>query len=298
MGIYDRDYTRDEYQQRPSLSVRTPSTIIGILIAINVILYLANGLLTQDTNLITERLSASDNTLRRPWLWWQFLTYGFVHAASPFHILFNMLQLFFLGRAVEQRYGRGEFLRIYLVMLVIGSLVWAVSNALFDPRYALPGGGANRPFQYLLGASGAISGVVILFVLNWPQATLMLFPLPIPVKAWVIGAFLVVGNLIGAMAEVGNTAFGVHLTGIAFAFLYFRNRWNLGWLGGSRFSWASFKPRPKLRIHDPTHEDADLSAKVDQILEKIHRQGEDSLTRKERRILENASREYQKRRER
>ena len=100
----------------------------------------------------------------------------------------------------------------------------------------------------------------------------------------------------GQVDQAGNTAYGVHLSGIAFALLYFQYRWNLAWLGGGLFSRVRLKRRPKLRIHDPASEEAELSREVDRILEKIHRQGEESLTRKERRTLENASRKYQKRR--
>jgi len=291
MGIYDRDYYREE---QSGFSIRTPRTMVVTLILINVALYLANGLLTPETDAITYKLAASDNTLTNPLLWWQFLTYGFVHAKSPGHILFNMLQLFFLGRAVEQLYGRWEFLRIYLVTLAVGSVIWAVSSAIFDPLQIAEGGLPSR--RFLIGASGAVCGVVILFVLNFPNQTLILFPIPIPIKAWVIGVLLIVFNVVGAVVQFGNVAFGVHLSGMAFAYLYFRNRWSLRWLGGDLFSAKWFQRRPKLRIHDPGEEDTRLAQEVDRILEKIHSQGEDSLTRKERRTLESASKEYQKRR--
>ena len=79
-------------------------------------------------------------------------------------------------------------------------------------------------------------------------------------------------------------------------YLYFRNKWSLRWLGGGAFPLPRLKRRPRLRIHDPGRQDEGLSKEVDRILAKIHRQGEDSLSRKERRTLESASREYQKRR--
>ncbi len=304
MGIYDRDYYRE---QPPSFSIRAPRTIIVALILINVALWLANGLLTpaprgsNELGRITEVLAVTDDTLAKPWLWWKFLTYGFAHSpSSAFHVLFNMLQLWFLGRTVEQLYGRGEFLRLYLVMLVAGSIVWAVSTTLFvEPEYVIVQGVKTKVLHPLIGASGAVCGIVILFVLNFPKQTLVLFPIPIPIKAWMIGVALVVMNLLGAMnqtGQAGNTAFGVHLTGIAFAFLYSQFRWNLGRLGDRLFSGKWPKRRPKLRIHDPSREDVELTREVDRILEKIHVQGEESLTRKERRTLETASREYQKRR--
>jgi len=293
MGIYDRDYYREERQ--PGLSLPAPQSMVVTLIIINVVLFLIDGLLFSEDHRLTRWMAVSQKTLTNPLLWWQFLTYGFAHADFG-HILFNMLQLFFLGRAVEQLYGRAEFLRLYLVMLVLGSVVHAATNALLPEV---------RPFQ-LVGASGAVTGVVMLFVLNYPRQTLVLFPIPIPVKAWVIGAILIGVNVLGSFSGWGNVApggepqtriaFDVHLAGIAFAFLYFRNRWNLRRLGPGLFGSGWFKRRPRLKVHHPRDDQEKLSAEVDRILEKIHREGEESLTRKERRTLESASREYQRRR--
>jgi len=286
MGIYDRDYYRGDPRPGPSVTLRAPTTIVGALILINVAVFFANGLLTGRSNEIAYWLSAHGDTLTKPWMWWQLLTYGFVHSPSDLkHIIFNMLGLFFLGRAVEMHYGRAEFLRLYLAMLVVGSLVWVLGNQ-------------NSPHAALMGASGAVTGVVVLFALNFPHQTLLLF-FVLPVPAWLVGVLVVVSDALGAMGREssGNIAYGVHLAGAAFAFLYFRFGWNLTRLTRGKFSRINFRRRPKLRIHDPGRDEADLSAKVDRILEKIHTQGEASLTRKERRILESASRRYQKRRD-
>ena len=286
MGIYDRDYYR---RPQPGLSLRMPQSMVVTLILINVVLYLADGLLFPRDHALTRTLELSSGALWHPLFWWQFITYGFVHDPnSIMHIIMNMLGLWFLGRAVEQIYGSREFLRIYLVMLLIGSLSFALGDAIINPAGGHP----------LLGASGAVSGVTILFVLNFPHVTLVLFPIPIPIKAWIIGVFLVVSNLFGAIAQTGNIAFGVHLAGIAFAFLYFQYRWNLGRFFGIIFRVPKFPSRPKFRIHKPGEEseEPDLNAEVDRILEKISRDGEGSLTRKERRTLETASRQYQNRR--
>ncbi|MGW8257138.1 MAG: rhomboid family intramembrane serine protease [Thermoguttaceae bacterium] len=283
MGIYDRDYYRRPQQ---GFSMRMPRTIVATLVAINVALWLIDGLFFSQTHALTKFLSLSNDTLQHPWLWWQFITYGFVHSPQFMHILFNMLQLWWLGFIVEDIYGSKEFLRLYLTMLVLGSLSYALFMHFAHPQ----------DFYQLLGASGAISGVVILFVLNMPQATLMLFPIPIPVKAWVIGVVLVVFNLFGASQESGNVAYGVHLAGIIFAWIYFQQRWNLGRFFSKILRLPKSIGRPKFRVHhpdeDPSH--PDLHDEVDRILEKISREGESSLSRKERRILETASRQYQK----
>jgi hypothetical protein len=95
-----------------------------------------------------------------------------------------------------------------------------------------------------------------------------------------------------------SIAFDVHLVGAAFAIAYYRFGWNLGrilpspaWLGGGRPKFK-FRRRPKLKLHDPDAEDHynEQDDQADRILEKVNREGMDSLSRKERRILEDYSR--------
>jgi membrane associated rhomboid family serine protease len=287
MGIYDRDYYRTE---RRSFFGGGSSSVIALLIVVNVALYLADGLFTSGNQISRAlRLQAGDLTI--PWYWWRFVTYGFVHSPPPnfAHILFNMLGLWFLGRDVERLYGRGEFLRIYLALVIVGGLAWAVAARL----------SGARPDDAVLGASGAVVGTVVLFALNFPHQKVLMFPIPVPMPAWVMGLVIVGLDLYGVVAQADGppVAYGVHLAGAAFAFFDFRLRWNFGRLG-SAFSVLVPRPRARLRVHDPAPDvPEDLSQEVDRILEKISREGEASLTRHERRILENASRQYQRRRQ-
>jgi len=115
---------------------------------------------------------------------------------------------------------------------------------------------------------------------------------------------VVVSDVFGAMQPAGTRAaqiaFTAHLGGTAFAFLYFYYGWSLTRLTSGWPSLTRLRRRPRLRVHTPDPpkgEDSELSQEVDRILEKIHREGEASLSRKERRTLENASRQYQKKRE-
>lgn len=276
--------------------------MVMLLILVNVAIYLADGLLTpmkpgQTLGGLNGLLALNVESLVKPWLWWKFVTYGFAHASFPVlrHVAFNMLGLFFLGRDIEARYGRVEFLRLYLALVAVGGLVWAASN------YAL-----GVHYSTVVGASGAVVGIVVLFALNFPRRTLLLWGI-VPIPAWLLGVLIVVGDLYGAAGASSSplsgddkapVAYGVHLAGAAFAFLYYRFGWNIGrWTAGWP-TWPSLKRRPKLRVHDPDGEDSakrdDLSVEVDRILEKIHREGESSLTRKERRTMEDASRQYQK----
>ncbi len=303
MGIYDRDYFR---QERPGFSLGLPHSAVVTLILLNAAVWVADGLLGGDG---PSWHAASDSIcwppasapLTHPWLWWQFVTYGFVHDPDHFsHILFNMLVLWFLGRDVEELYGRAEFVRLYLVLVVVGGVAWAAVN-LFLARPRGAGGGLRSAWpegDRRLGG-GDRDRDPLRPEFSAPHA-------PLHVRAAHAGLGLgrdgrALRHLRGhAGGPSSNVAFSVHLAGAAFAVLYFQQRWNFGALLQGRFAWPWFRSRGRLRIHrhepDDGPSERELREKeVDRILEKIHREGEGSLTRKERRILETASREYQQR---
>jgi membrane associated rhomboid family serine protease len=298
VGIYDRDYYRQPRRSAPFSYA--PQSVVGWLIAVNVAVWLIDGLLMpglcQRMAVHYSRLAEPffRTTLTHPLYWWQFLTAGFAHAPGLDHILSNMLVLFFLGRDIEDLYGPKEFLRLYLATLVFANVVWGVVNRMAGVP-ALPGD------VILYGASGAIAGIVVLYALNFPNRTLLLF-FVIPMPAWLLGALVVAYDIYGAMGGVAgsNVAFSVHVAGALFALIYYQQRWNFtrlteGWLRWPRLPWGS---KPRLRVHRPKDEpekkapDADLNLEVDRILEKIGREGEASLTAKERGTLETASRQY------
>jgi membrane associated rhomboid family serine protease len=292
MGIYDREYYRTE---PPQYSLRAPTTMVGMLVLANVVIFVGYALLAARPPEVACWLAVQSDTLTQPWQWWRFVTYGFTHdPQNLLHILLNMLALWFLGREMEEHYGRWEFLRLYLAMLVFGGVVWAMFAWLKGQRDG-----------YMFGASGAVCGVVVLYALNFPRRTLLLnFFIPVP--AWLVGTLVVLGDVLGAMGRggSGNVAYSVHLAGAAMAFCYYFFGWDFGrWWSSwqnTRRRWPWLRQRPRFRLHDPDPEppEEDLTAEVDRILEKISRYGEASLTRQERRTLEQASRQYQRRRQR
>lgn len=288
MALHERDYYRDD---RPPHRLQfADQMMVTNLVIVNVVIYLIDTFLGGE-HWLRETLSLSSNDVGKPWLWWKFLTYGFAHASYPDmgHIFWNMLGLWIFGRDVEMIYGRREFLRIYFGALVLGSVAWALRCLLM---------GSSQVEYLLLGASGAVTAVVLLFVLHYPKRTILLmFVLPVP--AWVVGVLIIGGNLWamgagGPMAGQQAVAYDVHLAGAAFAILYFRFGWSLGNflpnLSGMRSSWKRFRARSRLRIHDPDQDEGDVDEEGDRLLIKVHREGEASLTAKERRILEAYSR--------
>ena len=296
MGIYDRDYQRNGgYGHEPGIRLDGPRTLTTNLVLVTFGVYLLQ-IFTQpgrptvpgDNGWLTNYLSLHADILQKPWLFFEFLTYGFLHDPNDIkHIIFNMLGLWFFGRAVEQRYGRQEFLAFYLVSIVCAGAVWLISQLTM----------ANVPLSVIrmLGASGGLSAVLILFALNFPKQMVYIWGV-LPLPAWAFAIFFVGSDVMGALNRSGNVAYTAHLGGALFGFLYFRNGWRVRTWLPSGFSLPKPARKTTLRIHEPEEVESETDQRVDAILKKIQEQGQDSLTWRERRTLEKASQEYQRKR--
>ena len=194
-----------------------------------------------------------------------------------------MIGLVFFGKYIEQRYGRTQFFIFYIGAIVFSGLAWSLIDT------AAGGGGK------VIGASGAISAIFVVFALNYPHVQ-VLFMFVIPMPAWVLALLLVGSDVIGAVSRnpENNVAYVAHLAGALFGLYYYQIGSQQAAGLADRLSGVSLKRRPKLRVHEPDQDEEDeLSAKVDAILDKIQREGQDSLTWNERRILQKASRKAQ-----
>jgi len=139
-----------------------------------------------------------------PYRPWTLLTYMFVHAGFG-HIFFNMLALYFFGPQVEIRVGRRAFLGLYLVSGLAGALLSLVT-----------------PYAHIVGASGAVFGVMLAFARYWPRATILIWGV-LPVEARVLVGITTVlalwGGLTGAQGGIAHFA---HLGGFFGGYLYLR----------------------------------------------------------------------------
>lgn len=287
MGLYDRDYSREEPK---GFFLGGDRSMVVNLIIVNVAVFLADVLIFHGE--LSSWMAIQSDLLEKPWNCWQLLTAGFAHdPVNPFHVGCNMFALWLFGTDVETIYGKKEFLRIYLTMMILSTLVWAVVVS-----------AGERGTSSMLGASGAVNGVMMLFVLHYPHRQFLVWGV-LPVPAWLLCTIEIGQDVMGYDRSVRGVNDGIaheaHLAGAAFAFLYYKTGWNLGrWLPS--FSFKSLKrrlkPGPKLRIHSPASREQDLTQEVDRILEKISAQGESSLSAAERRTLEEASRRYQQKR--
>lgn len=296
MGYQDRDYIRDD---NGGASVWSTLSLTAKLIILNVVLYLANMFFGGPGDKITSALALSPEALLNPLHWYQFLTAGFVHADAPRHIFGNMLGLYFFGRPLEDQLGKREFLRFYLLAIVLGNLIWAIRQYVtFDVDQTLMAGMPRQIWPTLLGASGGVTACIVLFIVRNPRATL-LANLMVPIPAWLFGVIFIAADMLGMFFDATKktqVAYDVHLVGAAFGAAYWYFGWNFRWIPGfdgfGRNSKAKrwFKPRPELKVHDPEAFYEDLDAEADRLLAKVHEQGESSLTPREKKILEDYSR--------
>lgn len=224
---------------------------------------------------------------------WTLLTYMFVHGGF-FHLLFNGVALFVFGPAVESRLGSRRFLTYYLYC-GIGAAVFSLLLATMMPV---------APF---VGASGAVLGVALAFALFFPDAELLLFPFPFPIKAkWLVLGYVVL-DLLGAMGRPDGVAHFAHLGGMAAGWIWFA----LGRMarGDGEHRLPPMSPRvtvpvgrtrskpgraereearvaPKPPQPDPSAIEA---AEMNRLLDKISATGISSLTGEERRFLDSVA---------
>ena len=143
----------------------------------------------------------------RPWV---LLTAAFSHY-ELWHLLFNMMAFASFGRLFEQVWGPARFLRFYLAAAVVSSVTHCLLSLL------------GWPDVPALGASGAISAVVIVFTLVFPKEKILLFGI-VPLPAWFATGGFVLWDLWGLVAQRGGGGMpighGAHLGGAAFGLAY------------------------------------------------------------------------------
>ena len=151
---------------------------------------------------------------------WQLVTTMFVHdLARVQHLLFNMISLYFFGPALESKVGSSPFLRLYMISGLVGSVC---TVALAYGLAAASPGHAMLPELPVVGASGAIFGVLVAYAIEFPASTILLFFI-IPVKARTLAIGLLAFNafflILGANTGV---AYSAHLGGALGGWLYYR----------------------------------------------------------------------------
>ena len=210
-----------------------------------------------------------------PSLWWEvwrYVTFQFLHAGI-FHILLNMIGLYFLGMYLERAWGTKRFLVFYLICGAVAGLTHVALSYIFGQDLGIP----------LIGASGGVYAVIMACAILFPNIRLILVFFPVPIRFAVL-LFFVIAFFSLFSGGGGGISHAAHFGGMVAAGV---------WI------WALPKVR---RVGEDAREKANQGtwerkirkqqaeqAQIDFILDKIRRKGIGSLTGKEKRILRDAT---------
>jgi len=280
MGLYDRDYTRSDYQSpfhhAPQLRMggRGLTPVVKQLLIINIAVFALTLLIRPLGDLVYSLFQLDPSSPGRALQLWRLITYQFLHdRGSIMHILFNMLGLFFLGPALETYLSGRRFLLFYLGCGAAGGLFYLMLVAVnFLPPIPM------------VGASGAILGMLAACAIVFPHFVVILLFFPVPIRtAAALFAVMYVFFVLTRGANAGGHA--AHLAGMAAGAAYVLGKRPLASMTGSLSELLSRRNIASLQQEQ---------AEVDRILQKVHEHGIHSLSGREKRLLKRATRWRQK----
>jgi membrane associated rhomboid family serine protease len=256
------------------------------LLAANVAIYFLSRAMP---SMYTMFALVPDWVLSRPWT---LVTYMFLHGGL-WHLAFNMLVLYFFGPRLESRLGSRPFLQLYFFSGIVAGLVSVIVP------YVIP---SFSPMTAVVGASGALYGVLLAFAHYWPDERILIIPIPIPIRIRTM-VFLATLIAVGGIAmEVAGTpqqiAHHAHLGGFLGAWVYMKwrearspaARFKRKAEGGQRRGWLQDRDAAQRwaaidreSLH-PVNREA-----YDEIMNKLRAEGVSSLTERERAFLDRFS---------
>jgi membrane associated rhomboid family serine protease len=271
MGLYDRDYEHkksgylSDNASQMGMAFPEMTPVVKWFLIINATVYLLQALGMDE--MLTGWFSVFPTSLSTIFQLWRLVTYQFLHG-GVMHILFNMLGLFFLGPTLERYWGSRRFLVFYLSCGIAGGLFYT----LLVVTGFLPAGS-------MVGASGAILGMLAACAILFPHFVVFILVFPVPIR---IAAITFTVMYLVAVVSRGSNAGGeaAHLAGMVTGAVYvFSQSWRTEW----RLKIRSLRWEKKIAA------ERKLQIEVDRILEKVHKQGVHGLTLKEKRILRRAT---------
>jgi rhomboid family protein len=281
------------YMRRPAFRPAWSATVV--LLVANVVAFIIQNVLYSFTSFpVNAYLALSTEGLRHGFVW-QLLTFQFMHGGW-LHLLLNCWAIYVFGREVEATLGRKSFLALYFSSGVIGGLVQALAGALLGGAFTAP----------MVGASAGAFGLVAAFAMMYPERPLMLllfFIIPLNMRAKFLLLFCGLLTVFGLVFPMDNIAHAAHLGGMltGIVFVRYAIHWHWQWPRLPRARRQPLRPlvkvprrtstlwsQTKAAVDEDLPPDEFLSKAVDPILDKISAHGIQSLTERERRILETA----------
>lgn len=289
MGLYDRDYTRanygSQYYSAPRMRMSFPrmTPAVKSLMIANFVVFFGGEILfprnisvpgmQERLNLLEMWCSVFPYSLASAFQVWRLITYQFVHAGIM-HILFNMLGLFFLGPTLERHWGGKKFIIFYLSCGVAGGLFYMLLVAV---KFLSSGP--------MVGASGAILGMLAACAILFPHFIVFIVLFPVPIRVAAVG--LTIMYLFFVVTQGPNAGgHAAHLAGMA--------------AGAGYVLSGPWRHRVRVKITADTQRNRvtsqrSLQIEVDRILQKVHDSGIHSLTSREKKTLKQATEAEQRR---
>lgn len=297
--IENRDYMREQ----PSFQPQRPLTIM-LLVANGVFFIIQSFFQVYAPQIpIHDYFALSLQGLKSGFIW-QLLTFQFMHAGM-LHLLLNCWAIYVFGREIEQTLGRRSFLVLYLTSGIAGGLLQIFGQLLLPSHF----GGA------VVGASAGAFGLVAAFAMLFPERSLTMlvfFILPVTIQSKYLLLISAGIALFGIAFPGDHVAHAAHLGGMLMGMFYVKQviHWNLHWpdrmkhpprrplprelvnvTASKSQRWQRLRPEPE----EPLTTEQFLSREVDPILDKISQHGIQSLTERERKILDAARKKMEKR---
>ncbi len=256
------------FETRPPAMPR----VIKYLLIINVVMYMVD---TVSGGFVTHYFSLYTPSVFGQFQIWRLLTYMFLHDTHNFlHILINMLILWMFGISVVSTMGERRFLSLYLT----GGIFAGLCSLIWD---------SFTGYHLYVGASGALFTIMVAFAKYFPRARILILLL-FPMEArWAVMIFMGVDLWMLYTGSNTGIAYITHLGGAAWAFIYFRYEESFTIFIDK---WKNRKQNQlEKSVLQSRKKSQDLMSKIDPILEKISKQGMESLTAEESDVLQKAS---------
>ena len=260
-------YSSHGFRQNISRNPLALPSGVKLLIIINIAVFILMELSGQK-NILFQMFGLVPRAVLQEYKLWQTFTYLFLHGGF-IHILFNMFILWMFGKDLEVDWSKNEFLIFYFIC-GIGSGIITVFASI-------------NSFVPVVGASGAIYGVLVAYGLTYPNRMVYLYGVfPLKVKYMVLGLGVIAffASLSASQSAVSHIT---HLSGMIIGIIYIvlNFRWK-------NIRLLYIKMRLK-SIQSKQNEDTHIKMQVDKILDKLNDQGWESLTSKEEEFLTRAS---------
>ena len=256
---------RFQFQSDPGQFSYKPSLFtdaIKILVSVNFGIFLLQTL-ARTESIFFPLFGLVPKLVWSEFMIWQPFTYLFFHG-GVWHVLINMFVLWMFGSELERLWGKAHFVKFYFVTGVGAGLV----TMIFGLNSTTP----------IVGASGAVYGVLLAYGLTYPNRTVYLYGI-IPIKSlwFVIGIGVIA--FISSFDTVSEISHLTHLSGMMIGYLMLKRP--------IRFNDLWFTIRKRTLEYQLSHEEKQIThneaieREIDQILDKINREGFDSLTEEE-----------------